>query len=474
MPISALPPSPSRLDAPDVFSDKADAFLGALPAFVTQANALQTDVNSKQSAAATSATTATNAAQAINSALNRYTFSTTTTMADPGVGVIRFNNAAAASATAIAIDAQSADTGNPNILNLLLSFGDSTNNPKGLIRFTQAGTPDNYRAYNVTAVTNNTGWVQFTVTHVAGAGSFSNGASLVMEFHRAGNAGDVQLSANNTFTGNNSFNNTTVVSANSSSDALRITQTGSGNALVVEDSASPDSTPLVVDAGGNLVVGATTNAGQKFRVVGPASVEGLFSVNLPADYWTSSGISTTSSGEGGLLGTNGNYRPSWMCNGYRNTSGTWTSLGLGGATGAAAIEMDPVGAVYFYADEVKASGSAMLPTRRMRIDGNGSIQNVTIPSGTSAYGFGVTSSFIGATNNYGFFSDIPAGAGRWNFYANGTAANYFGGPFAFKPGSSATPANNGDLTFEATSNTSVTIKLRGSDGVVRSAVITLS
>jgi len=42
---------------------------------------------------------------------------------------------------------------------------------------------------------------------------------------------------------------------NSSSDALRITQTGSGNALVVEDSTNPDSTPFVVDTNGRVVVG---------------------------------------------------------------------------------------------------------------------------------------------------------------------------------------------------------------------------
>lgn len=42
------------------------------------------------------------------------------------------------------------------------------------------------------------------------------------------------------------------------------------------------------------------------------------------------------------------------------------------------------------------------------------------------------------------------------------------------PASSATPANNGNLVIEATSNTSVTFKLKGSDGVVRSGAITLS
>jgi hypothetical protein len=48
------------------------------------------------------------------------------------------------------------------------------------------------------------------------------------------------------------------ISANSTEDALRITQTGSGNALVVEDSANPDASPFVVDANGNVLKGITT------------------------------------------------------------------------------------------------------------------------------------------------------------------------------------------------------------------------
>lgn len=57
MSITALPDIPSRSD-PSTFSTKADAFLGALPTFVTEANALQTDVNAKQKAAAVSAAAA--------------------------------------------------------------------------------------------------------------------------------------------------------------------------------------------------------------------------------------------------------------------------------------------------------------------------------------------------------------------------------------------------------------------------------
>jgi hypothetical protein len=48
------------------------------------------------------------------------------------------------------------------------------------------------------------------------------------------------------------------------------------------------------------------------------------------------------------------------------------------------------------------------------------------------------------------------------------------GTFGIAPGASVTPANNGDVVFELTSNTSLTIKAKGSDGTVRSVVLTLA
>jgi len=60
MPITALPTPPSRTDAAN-FSARADAFLGALPTFGTEANALAVEVNGYASNAAASASTAVNA-----------------------------------------------------------------------------------------------------------------------------------------------------------------------------------------------------------------------------------------------------------------------------------------------------------------------------------------------------------------------------------------------------------------------------
>ena len=50
-----------------------------------------------------------------------------------------------------------------------------------------------------------------------------------------------------------------VINANSTTDALRITQVGTGNALLVEDEANPDATPTVITGDGNVVVGNTTS-----------------------------------------------------------------------------------------------------------------------------------------------------------------------------------------------------------------------
>jgi hypothetical protein len=46
---------------------------------------------------------------------------------------------------------------------------------------------------------------------------------------------------------------------------------------------------------------------------------------------------------------------------------------------------------------------------------------------TNQYGFFAESSITDATNNFGFYSNIASASQRWNFYAAGTAANYFAG-----------------------------------------------
>lgn len=68
--------------------------------------------------------------------------------------------------------------------------------------------------------------------------------------------GNIELAPNGT--GSVSVNKNTIISvADNTNAALRVTQTGTGNAILVEDATNPDATPFVVDASGNVVAGHT-------------------------------------------------------------------------------------------------------------------------------------------------------------------------------------------------------------------------
>jgi hypothetical protein len=64
---------------------------------------------------------------------------------------------------------------------------------------------------------------------------------------------------------------------------------------------------------------------------------------------------------------------------------------------------------------------------------------------TNQYGFWAGDTLIGAANNYGFFSDLPAATGRWNVYSNGTAPNFFRGATVVGSSALATNATDGFL-----------------------------
>ena len=67
-------------------------------------------------------------------------------------------------------------------------------------------------------------------------------------------SGDTTITANLTVSGNSGIN---WFSSNTSSDLVRITQTGVGNAFVVDDSTNPDTTPFVINSGGSVSIGTT-------------------------------------------------------------------------------------------------------------------------------------------------------------------------------------------------------------------------
>ena len=97
-------------------------------------------------------------------------------------------------------------------------------------------------------------------------------------------------------------------------------------------------------------------------------LDGGFSAQKPSTSWTNNyfGVGTL-----GQLYTAGSYWTSLVSNGYRNSSGTWTSHNAAALTGAAEIDLTPDGNIYFRTDATKANGSSTTPTLRAQINSSG-------------------------------------------------------------------------------------------------------
>jgi hypothetical protein len=87
---------------------------------------------------------------------------------------------------------------------------------------------------------------------------------------------------------------------------------------------------------------------------------------------------------------------------------------------------------------------------------------------TNQYGFFVNASLISATNNYAFFSNMPAATNRWSFYSQGTANNYFAGSV----GIGNTTLTGFSLNIGKTITGAVTSYGVNQNGIVQSGVTT--
>lgn len=103
-------------------------------------------------------------------------------------------------------------------------------------------------------VTNLTGTASININGTVGATTPSTGAFTTLSSTGNTTLGDASA---DTVTINGTVQPGVVISGSSTGDALRITQTGTGNALLVEDSTNPDSTPFVIDASGRVIQGYT-------------------------------------------------------------------------------------------------------------------------------------------------------------------------------------------------------------------------
>lgn len=330
---------------------------------------------------------------------------------------------------------------------------------------------------------------------------------------------------------------THVVSANSTSDALRITQTGSGNALVVADE-SPEASPFVINAAGKIITGAPT-----IPIIGDVGSAGLtmvgYSANVGQGAVTQSRYDSSAAGvrptfyksratdpsqtpvsvqsgdsiatlqffaDDGAVGGTG-VEAARITAAVDGTPGTndmpgrlvFSTTADGTSTSAERLRITNDGAFGFntanaggssgvsynfarIATGSVSSTSAYIPTQfASDVTGVGigvgtslstaasaftltSLRHYQAAQGvfgagsavTNQYGFFVSATLVGATNNYGFYGNIPLGTNRYNFYAAGAAPNYFAGATKFnadvtasmfKVGSWTITESFGELTF---------------------------
>jgi hypothetical protein len=115
----------------------------------------------------------------------KWAYETSTSMAAPATGGMRFNNASLASVTAIAVSATGSGA---DVSDWVATWDDSTNTVKGhlIIREEAAAT---VAVFSISAVTDNTTWLQLTVAYVAGSLSLTAADPLYVVPLLTGNKG---------------------------------------------------------------------------------------------------------------------------------------------------------------------------------------------------------------------------------------------------------------------------------------------
>jgi hypothetical protein len=172
--------------------------------------------------------------------------------------------------------------------------------------------------------------------------------------------------------------NSAIISVNTSGNALRITQTGSGNALLVEDSANPDSTPFLIDASGKTLVGLTT---ARTTAIGSAAVQ-IAGGTAPLSFIREADSSTPINLEFAKARASGAILASGDTIGRLYFSGSDGSGQIPAAYIDSAVDGTPgtndmPGRLVF---STTADGASS-PTERMRIDSSGNVGIGQTPTG---------------------------------------------------------------------------------------------
>jgi len=224
-----------------------------------------------------------------------------------------------------------------------------------------------------------------------------------------------------------------VISANTSSAALRITQTGSGNALLVEDSANPDSTPFVVAADGQTRIGSLTSYNTVYGTSQFAPGLQLYNTSGTGGFYrysadTDGPALVLSKSRSATTGTQTVVNSSDTL-GYIGFAGSDGTNFTTGATITAAVDGTPgtgdmPGRLLF----ATTADGASSPTERMRIDSAGQVGIGATPAAGRT--LTISKNITGSVNSRGIFNNgiVQSDATSQAFYyatVSQTAATAF-------------------------------------------------
>jgi hypothetical protein len=207
--------------------------------------------------------------------------------------------------------------------------------------------------------------------------------------------------------------NSAIISANTSTNALRITQVGTGNALMVEDSANPDATPFVVSNDGSVFKGYTSSIPVEFNLGFQINGTGADS-SASLTRWaanTGSPILGIAKSRGATIATRGVVQSGdslGTLNFYGDDGTNFiTSARVDAAVDGTPGTNDMPGRLVF---STTADGASS-PTERMRIANNGSVMIGGVGGGEVGLGFyGAGTSNAGVAGTIRSFRSVPSGA----------------------------------------------------------------
>ena len=136
---------------------------------------------------ATGLTGATGAPGVFGGITLEYRFGTAVDNSDPGVGILKLNNAILTSATELYIDDQ--NVGGIDVQSFLRTIDDSTSPLKGHFRISNKNNSNDFAFFTITSIAEETGYFRVTCSYVDGAVSFSDNEEVIITFARTGDIG---------------------------------------------------------------------------------------------------------------------------------------------------------------------------------------------------------------------------------------------------------------------------------------------